>query len=310
MTTLETTIDQEQVAVNWPAKYDLLGVQVSGTTYHEALETIIQAAKRGERAIVTLAAVHAIVTASRNPELREQMNRFAIVAPDGQPVRWALNRLYGLRLPDRVYGPELTLRICRCAAAERLSIYLYGGTPQILKSLEENLLRRFPGLVIAGGEAPPFRPLTAEEDEAVVRRVNGSGAAILFIGLGCPKQDHFAADHSDRIEAVQVCVGAAFDFHAGAKRMAPAWMQRRGLEWLFRLSQEPGRLWRRYLETNSIFIARFAWQWVCGLFRRSRKKAAPTGGVPAYRENNGCEESSACATDEVAPQLSPCAGGD
>ena len=256
---------------DWPRKFDVLGIQVSGTTYNEALDAIVRAARRQEPAIVSLTAVHAVVTAAGDPGLKEKMNRFAIVAPDGQPVRWALNRLYGLGLTDRVYGPEMTLRICQRAAAEGLSIYLYGGTPEVLKSLSDNLLRMFPGLVIGGQEAPPFRALTAEEDQAVIDRVNDSGAAIMFIGLGCPKQDHFAADHAQSIRAIQVCVGAAFDFHAGVKKMAPPWMQKRGLEWLYRLCQEPKRLWRRYLETNSVFVAKFTRQWLGSMF--SRKKS-------------------------------------
>jgi N-acetylglucosaminyldiphosphoundecaprenol N-acetyl-beta-D-mannosaminyltransferase len=124
------------------------------------------------------------------------------------------------------------------------------------------LIQKFPRLRIAGAEAPPFRRLTPEEDEAMVQRINASGAGLVFIGLGCPKQDHFAADHMDHIQAVQVCVGAAFDFHAGNKRTAPAWMQRRGLEWLFRLFQEPRRLWKRYLVTNTLFLVKLARQWL------------------------------------------------
>ncbi len=281
----------EMTAVQWPFKHDLLGVLVSGTTYDQALEAIVQAARQGAPAIVSFAAVHAVVSASRDPALRAKMNRFAIVAPDGQPVRWGLNRLHGLRLPDRVYGPEMTLRVCERVAAEGLSIYLYGGSPKVLETLETNLLKRFPGLIIAGSEAPPFRPLTAEEDAAVVHRVNDSGASILLIGLGCPKQDHFAADHVDSIRAVQLCVGAAFDFHAGVKKMAPVWMQRCGLEWLFRLGQEPRRLWRRYLETNSLFIAGFARQWIGNLLgiRRGQSEACDKHSVRrhpiAYEQN-------------------------
>jgi exopolysaccharide biosynthesis WecB/TagA/CpsF family protein len=142
-------------------------------------------------------------------------------------------------------------------------VYLYGGTPDTVKKLRENLRAQFEGLQIAGCESPPFRPLTAEEDEDVVRRINDSGAGVVFIGLGCPKQDEFAYAHRTRIRAVQVCVGAAFDFHAGVKSMAPAWMQRFGLEWFYRLIQEPRRLWRRYLVTNTIFLAKLG----CALWR-------------------------------------------
>ncbi len=240
----------------WPKKMDVLGVEVTPTTYEEAAETIVEAAKHREAAVVSCHAVHAVVTASCDRSLREKVNTFNMITPDGQPVRWALNLLHRSKLTDRVYGPNLTLRLCEKAAAEGVPIYLYGGSPEVVEKMRENLLERDPGLKIAGYESPPFRPLTPEEDEQMVQRLNASGAGIVFIGLGCPKQDLFAYDHRDRIQAVQVCVGAAFDFHAGAVSQAPGWMQRFGLEWFYRLIQEPRRLWRRYLVTNSIFLAK------------------------------------------------------
>jgi exopolysaccharide biosynthesis WecB/TagA/CpsF family protein len=243
-------------AVVWPRKLDIFGVQVSPTSYAEAVETAIAAARHRQSSVIACHAAHAIVTASNNSDLRAKVNRFEMITPDGQPVRWALNMIHGAKLRERVYGPELTLRLCEAAAREKIGIYLYGGTPNSLTRLQENLFKHFPDLIISGFESPPFRPLTAEEDQAVVARINGSGARIVFIGLGCPKQDHFAADHRDRIQAVQVCVGAAFDFHAGMVRMAPSWMQKRGLEWLFRLYCEPRRMWRRYLVTNTQFAVK------------------------------------------------------
>jgi N-acetylglucosaminyldiphosphoundecaprenol N-acetyl-beta-D-mannosaminyltransferase len=249
---------QGEVSVVWPPKVDVFGLEVSPTTYEEATETIIAAASWHSPAVVSCHAVHALVTFSGDRELREKANTFEMITPDGQPVRWALNLLHGTRLRDRVYGPQLTLRVCRAAAEAGVSIYLYGGTPEVLQKLESNLCRQFPGLQIAGSESPPFRALTEEEDRAVVERINGSGAGIVFIGLGCPKQDLFAHDHRDRVNAVQICVGAAFDFHAGVKQTAPPWMQRLALEWLFRLCEEPRRLWRRYLVTNSIYLMKLA----------------------------------------------------
>jgi N-acetylglucosaminyldiphosphoundecaprenol N-acetyl-beta-D-mannosaminyltransferase len=236
-------------AIGWPRKVDLFGVGVSVTTYEEATATILRAAGRGVPGVVTCHAVHAIVTASRDPGLRDKVNTFELVTPDGQPVRWAMNLLHRVGLADRVYGPELMLRLCRGAAEAGISIYLYGGDPSVAEKLRANLFHRCPGLQIAGYEAPPFRPLSPEEDRAVVSRINESGAGLVFIGLGCPKQDLFAHDHRDTIRAVQVCVGAAFDFHAGVKPMAPAWMQRRGLEWLSAWSRSPagfgGGTWSR-----------------------------------------------------------------
>jgi exopolysaccharide biosynthesis WecB/TagA/CpsF family protein len=245
----------------WPRRCDLLGVQVSATTYEEVCDAIVSAVRAEQPAVVSFHAVHAIVTSSCDQDLLRKVNDFDLIAPDGQPVRWALNSLYDVGLPDRVCGPELMLRLCDRAALEGIPIYLYGSSPEVIEALSRNLTERFDGLIIAGAESPPFRKLTAEEDEEMVRRINESGAGIAFIGLGCPKQDHFAADHRDRIRGVQVCVGAAFDFHAGVKKPAPVWMQRRGLEWVYRLVQEPRRLWRRYLVTNTLFVQKFLFQW-------------------------------------------------
>jgi len=246
-------------AISWPRKVDLFGVEVSPTTYDEAVNAAVAAAKRRESSVISCHAAHAIVTAANDPDLTAKVNRFEMITPDGQPVRWAINLLHSAKLRERVYGPFLMLRLCEAAEREKIGIYLYGGTPESLKLLQEKLVERFPNLVISGAESPPFRPLTAEEDEAVVARINASGAGFVLIGLGCPKQDHFAADHRDRLSAVQVCVGAAFDFHAGVVPMAPPWMQKRGLEWVFRLCRDPRRLWRRYLETNTQFAAKLAW---------------------------------------------------
>lgn len=239
-----------------PKKLDLLGVGISATTYEEAVRWIIATAKRGEPGIVTALPVHGVVTANRDPLLREKVNGFDIVAPDGQPVRWYLNRFHDAGLTDRVYGPELMLRACRAAAQEGIGIYLYGSLPHVLEGLRRNLAARFPSLRILGSESPPFRPLTAEEDREAIERINASGASLVFLGLGCPRQDLFADEHRHSIRGVQIAVGAAFDFLSGNKRMAPAWMQRNGLEWLYRLINEPGRLWKRYLVTNTLFLAK------------------------------------------------------
>ena len=257
----------------WPPKVDLFGVGYTPTNYQEAADVIIAAAKKEIAGVVACHAVHAVVTCSGDAELKEKVNQFDMLTPDGQPVRWGLNLLYGAGLRDRVYGPELMLRLCQRAAEADVPVYFYGGTDTVIQQLVDNFRSRFPELKIAGYEAPPFRPLTEEEDLAVINRINDSGARIVFIGLGCPKQDEFGYAHRHSIRAVQVCVGAAFDFHAGAKSMAPGWMQQRGLEWLYRLIQEPRRLWRRYLATNSIFLMKLTWellQWRS--VRRQRKQ--------------------------------------
>jgi exopolysaccharide biosynthesis WecB/TagA/CpsF family protein len=241
----------------WPKRHSIFGVRVSATDYGEAARCIIDAARRREGATVTHMAVHALVTAAYDPDYRAMVNRFDVVAPDGQPVRWALNYFRKTHLADRVYGPEMMIRLCREAAAAGISVYLYGSTPGVVQALRDRLLQRLPNLEIVGCEPSAFRPLTPEEDEAFIRRVNDSGAGLLFLGLGCPLQETFAYEHRDTVRAVQLCVGAAFDFHAGNKAVAPQWMQRHGLEWLFRLAHEPGRLWRRYLLTNAAFCLLF-----------------------------------------------------
>ena len=237
-----------------PPKHNLFGVEISRTCYGEAADLIMQAARERRAMLVDHMPVHGLIEASQDSSLREKINRFDIVAPDGQPVRWALNHFYQTGLSDRVYGPELMLRLCARAEQEQVGIYLYGSQLHVLERLSGNLLRRFPKLRIAGYESPPFRPLTMTEDRETVSRINSSGAGLIFLGLGCPKQEHFAYNHRELIQGVQLCVGAAFDFHAGSKKMAPAWMQRNGLEWAFRLMSEPRRLWKRYLRTNFHFI--------------------------------------------------------
>jgi exopolysaccharide biosynthesis WecB/TagA/CpsF family protein len=252
--------------MSWPSKHEVFGVPISAVTCDQACDSILDAAKQHTSAVVSAFSVHALIEAAK-PKFVQHAKRFDIITPDGQPVRWALNLLYNAKLQTNVRGSELTWRLCERAADEGVSIYLYGSSPQTLKALETNLLAAFPKLKIAGAESPPFRPLSPEEDAAMVERVNSSGAGLMFLGLGCPKQDLFAAEHVDRIRAVQLCVGAAFDFHAGTKATAPEWMQRRGLEWVFRLVQEPRRLWKRYLVTNTQFVVKLASQLV-------RQKAA------------------------------------
>lgn len=258
----------DDAPTGWPRKVDLFGVGVSATTYDEATAAIMRAARRRVSGVVSCQAVHAVMTTRDDPALRARVATFEIVTPDGQPVRWALNLLHDAQLRDRVYGPELMLRLCQAAADTGTSIYLYGGSPEVATRLRARLTSQLPGLRVAGCESPPFRALSRTEDAAVVHRINQSGAGLVFIGLGCPKQDLFAADHRDRIQAMQICVGAAFDFHAGAKPMAPVWMQRRGLEWVYRLAHEPSRLWSRYLVTNTQFVVHVLAAWVAGVGSR------------------------------------------
>jgi N-acetylglucosaminyldiphosphoundecaprenol N-acetyl-beta-D-mannosaminyltransferase len=247
--------------IKWPTKHNVIGVGVSATTYQEATELIITAAKQGIAAKVNHLPVHGLVLCSEDSKHNAVMSDFELVVPDGQPVRWALNAIHKTKLPTNIRGSELMWRLCERAAKDGVGVYCYGSTPEVIEALEKNLKHSFPGIIIAGCESPPFRPLTDEEDKEMCNRLNSSGAGLVFIGLGCPRQEFFVHEHKDSINAVQLCVGAAFDFHAGMKNMAPVWMQKCGLEWVFRLMDEPGRLWKRYAVTNTVFIWKFFLQY-------------------------------------------------
>ena len=253
--TVTTSIDASRgTRCKWPKKVDVFGVKISVTDYDELVACVVDSAKASQSAAVSLFSVHSVITASDDSELLHKVNTFDAIGPDGQPVRWAMNWLHKTNLTERVYGPETTLRICSAAAEQSVPIFLYGSTTSVLERLSANLMSKYPKLQIAGCESPPFRKLTERESDELVERVHNSGAKIFFIGLGCPKQDHFAFEYVGRLKCVLVAVGAAFDFHAGTKSTAPAWMQKRGLEWLYRLASEPRRLWKRYLVTNSIYL--------------------------------------------------------
>lgn len=244
-----------------PQGPSILGMRVDPTGYEEAVEKVAAWAREGESRYVCVANVHMVMEAHDDPTFRALVNAADLVTPDGMPLVWTLRRK-GYARQERVYGPELTLRVCERAAREGLPVGFYGGHPSALEALVESLKARFPGLQVAYAYSPPFRPLTPEEDERVVQAINASGARILFVGLGCPKQERWMADHKGRVRAVMLGVGAAFDLHAGRVRQAPPWMQRLGLEWFFRLLQEPGRLWKRYLKHNPRFlwlVARELW---------------------------------------------------
>lgn len=238
----------------------LLGVGVRPTDYREASDAIIAAARARRPFGVSALAVHGIMTGVLDQEQRARLNDLDLLVPDGQPVRWALNLLYRAGLADRVYGPTLMLRICEKAAEEQLPIFLYGSRSEVLARLSTQLQARFPALRIAGTEPSRFRRTSAEEKDELVARIVDSGAAVTFVGLGCPRQEVWAYEYRASLRMPVVAVGAAFDFHAGLLPQAPPRLQRAGLEWAFRLSREPYRLWKRYLLLNPLFIAMVAVQ--------------------------------------------------
>lgn len=244
---------QDVVVLQAPKKLDVLGVQVSNAEPDEVVDCVMNWAVAGRPAIAAFMPVHGLIE-GRRPARRDAMNQFDIVACDGQPVRWAMNKLHKAKIVERSYGPTMMARVCERSGKEGVGIYLYGSSPQVIETLCRVLPERFDGLQIVGAESPPYRVLTPAEEAEVIDRVNASGAGVMFIGIGCPKQEDFAFKHREQIRAVQMCVGAAFDFHAGALQMAPRWMQDRGLEWLYRLIKEPRRLFKRYVTTNSTFV--------------------------------------------------------
>ncbi|HYW66866.1 MAG TPA: WecB/TagA/CpsF family glycosyltransferase [Candidatus Dormibacteraeota bacterium] len=236
-------------------KRNILGILIDEVDYDGAVRAILKAAQERRPFSVSALAVHGVMTGVLNSEHRYRLNHLDLLAPDGQPVRWAMRFLYGIRLEDRVYGPRLTLEVCDVAAREGLPIYFYGSSREILDGLCRKLRQRFPKLIIAGTEPSKFRRISPSEKEDVVQRIHASGAAIVFVGLGCPRQEVWAYEFAPLVSCPVLAVGAAFAFHAGEVPQAPVWMQNAGLEWLFRLAAEPRRLWKRYLFLNPAYLA-------------------------------------------------------
>jgi N-acetylglucosaminyldiphosphoundecaprenol N-acetyl-beta-D-mannosaminyltransferase len=231
----------------------VLGVPVAAVTFAQAQDRVMSWGHAHESRYVVLANVHVVVTASREADFGAVLAAADMATPDGAPVAWMLRRL-GQSAQERVSGPDLTWALLGRCEAEALPVYFYGSTRRTLSLLAERIVEAFPKLVVAGFEAPPFRPITALEDAESVERINSSGAGLVFVGLGCPKQEHWMLAHRGRVNAVMLGVGAAFDFQAGTVVRAPMWMRDNGLEWLHRLISEPKRLWKRYLVTNSLFV--------------------------------------------------------
>lgn len=236
------------------AKKNLLGIKIDATDYEGAVSQIIAAAKAQQPFAVSALAVHGVMTGVLDPEQQQRLNGLDLIVPDGQPVRWALNLLHRAALRDRVYGPTLTLKVCERAAQEGLSIYLYGSKADVLDRLAINLQRQFPGLKIAGMQPSRFRQVSREEQKQIAAEIRSSGAAITFVGLGCPRQEVWAYENRELLSMPLLAVGAAFDFHAGTLSQAPPTMQKYGLEWLYRLWCEPRRLWRRYMFLNPAYL--------------------------------------------------------
>jgi N-acetylglucosaminyldiphosphoundecaprenol N-acetyl-beta-D-mannosaminyltransferase len=252
----------------------VLGMKVSRTSYQHASDLVIEWARHKASKYVCVATVNNVMESYDSETVQTVMNQADLVTPDGMPLVWAMRAL-GWQEATRVYGPDLTPIVLEKAAAAKIPIGFYGGAPEVLHKLVERVQTQYPGLQVAYSLSPPFRPLSEQEDQQVIRAINDSGARILFIGLNTPKQDVWMAAHRDKVQAVMLGVGAAFDFLAGSKRQAPRWIMPLGLEWLFRLATEPRRLWKRYLKHNPRFVVLLALQ----LLGLKRYRLAPDSAV-------------------------------
>ncbi len=241
-------------------KQNVLGVGIDAVDYEAAVDRIVQAAQAKEPLGVSAPAVHGLMEAVNDPAHRHRINDLELVVPDGQPVRWALRALHGIDLPDRVYGPTLMLKTCEAAAENGLGIYLFGGTSELLAELKANLERQFPELKIVRTRPSAFRTITPDEKAELVADIAGSGADIVMVGLGCPRQEVWTYEFKQEVSRPILAVGAAFNFHAGQLDQAPDKLGDWGLEWAYRLVKEPRRLWRRYLILNPHYVALLARQ--------------------------------------------------
>jgi N-acetylglucosaminyldiphosphoundecaprenol N-acetyl-beta-D-mannosaminyltransferase len=239
----------------------VLSSNITATSYSEVANSMLLWTRRKESRSIYAANVHMLMEAHDSPEFQAMVNNADIVTPDGMPLVWAM-RQKGRKNQQRVYGPTLMLHLLGAVAREKIPVGLFGSTEEVLNKLAVRLQDQYPGLIIALKIAPPFRSPTEAEDKKLVRQINDSGARLLFVGLGCPKQERWIAGHRGEVHAVMVGVGAAFDFHTGTIPQAPVWMQKAGLEWLFRVLREPRRLWKRYFWNNPRFIALLMGEWI------------------------------------------------
>lgn len=256
----------------------VISTQVDVLGWDEAIQRISAWGHAHESRYVCFSNVHSAVTAAFDTRFLQAVNDSDLCTSDGAPITWMLRQLGAVNQP-RLNGPDLMWRYLAHEADKGGKVYFYGSTPRTLALLKARVEAAFPGLQVVGTHAPPFRPATAAEDEEDVHRINASGAHVVFVGLGCPKQELWMAAHHGRIQAVMIGVGAAFDFHAGVKDRAPACLQRWGLEWAYRLLQEPKRLWRRYLFTNVPFLFMGGAQWLSSRLNGARPASAPP--IPA-----------------------------
>ena len=288
---------------NYPARHraSVIGTQVDLLDWEGTVERLAAWGHARESRYVVASNVHSVVTAAFDRRFQDVANGADMVTCDGAPVTWMLRQL-GAPGQRRINGPDLMLRYFAAEAPRGGKVYLYGGTPAALEGLVARVQREYPGLNIVGTHSPPFRPATQDEDLADVARINASGAHVVFVGLGCPKQELWMAEHRGRIQAVMIGVGAAFDYHAGLQPRAPEWMQHHALEWAHRLAHDPRRLWRRYLFTNLPFLLMGGAQWIASRFTGARPAAQPPVAAQTHVELPYEREAAARPAPQEQPQ--------
>jgi len=241
----------------------IIKMQVDVTSRHQAVEQLLCWAREGKGRYVCVSNVHMCMETFDDPSFRKIVNGADLIVPDGKPIHWA-QKVMGFPEAEQLRGEDLTLALCKAAEKEGITVGFYGSTNPVLIRLLQFLKRRYPRLQVDYSHTPPFRSSTPEEDAKDIENINKSGIGILFVGLGCPKQETWMAAHRDHLGCVMVGIGAAFDFIAGNKRNAPRWIQNIGMEWLYRLLSEPRRLWKRYLTHNPRFLWYFGQQMLLG----------------------------------------------
>ncbi|WP_290659438.1 WecB/TagA/CpsF family glycosyltransferase [Aquabacterium sp.] len=248
----------------------VLDTFIDATSWDEAISRIADWGAEHQSRYVTLCNVHSVVTGSQSAQFAAVINGADMALPDGAPIAWMM-RKEGFAKQQRISGPDLMLSYLAEAERRGQSVFFYGSVDDTLVKLRDRMMTQFPKLKIVGMTSPPFRKLTEKEEAGYAQKINASGAHVVFVGLGCPKQEAWMAEQRGTIKAVMVGVGAAFDYHAGTLRRAPVWMQQRGLEWLYRFVCEPRRLARRYLETNSVFVTKLIFRSVFGRNHKHQK---------------------------------------